>query len=137
MNRAIKFRGKDINTGEWLYGNLIQRIGRYPGIMFSYEHNGKIHYSEQPVDPDTVGQSTGVYDKNGDEIYEGDIVRIKAFMGAVTWNPFATYFYINLDGKTPNINTMYTPLGEMWKFHRQGLIIIGNVTDNPDLLEKV
>ncbi len=74
MNRTIKFRGKCVDNGEWLYGNLIQRIGRFPGIVFDYEHGGKIHYAEQPVDPDTIGQFTGLLDRTGKEIYEGDVL---------------------------------------------------------------
>lgn len=73
MNREIKFRGKRINTGEWVYGSLQQwRDGEcsisveQKGIMFRYE--------EYDVCPDTVGQYTGLKDRNGQEIYEGDIV---------------------------------------------------------------
>ncbi len=137
MNRTIKFRGKSVDNGEWLYGNLIQRIGRFPGIMFDYEHGGKICYAEQPVDPDTIGQFTGLLDRVGAPVYEGDIVRITSLTGVVTWNPFATCFYIDTEGKTPNMNTTHTPLGDMWKSHRQELIIVGNATDNPELTEKV
>ena len=68
MKREIKFRGKRIDNGEWVYGYLwLNRRGQH----FIDDANGKGY----EVDPETVGQLTGLKDKNGlKEIYEGDIV---------------------------------------------------------------
>jgi uncharacterized phage protein (TIGR01671 family) len=69
MNREIKFRGKRIDNGEWVYGQTIyQNDGRNCMIYYLDGFNAK--YID--INPNTLGQFTGLTDKNGKDIYEGD-----------------------------------------------------------------
>lgn len=102
--REIKFRGKSLQTGEWFYGNLwdLDTKGR--------THIGTIQKSCLCVDPETVGQFTGVYDKNNNELYEHDLVKLNGTLYEVVYNDHIGAFVL-LEVFTQKVNNM--PIGQM------------------------
>ena len=121
--RAIKFRGKSILTDEWFYGDLVHSAdNKRFGILV----NDKYSYDECEVVPDTVGQFTGLYDCNGKEIFEGDILDFNGLTVEVRFVRGVFAFLANgyLDD-------------ELYGDCRTDLFakVIGNVHDNPELLK--
>jgi uncharacterized phage protein (TIGR01671 family) len=123
MNREIKFRGITNdgrnNPEKWVYGQLVQfKEGAYIfRDMDDYEN-----VSEYMVDSKTVGQYTGLKDKNGKEIYEGDI-----FLCNEKTKMYVMYYPPSF--VLTNNNDHIIPFA-LYK----SIEVIGNIYDNPDLL---
>lgn len=138
--RTIKFRGKHL-CGQWYYGNLIIRETdspvpetpcSYKCVLIGDVEDG----SEEEVEENTVGQFTGLTDKNGKEIYEGDFVKTKGGLGGVVlWNSRG-YFYIKDDNYFDDEEPDLSPLGSLLCCKRKRLEIIGNIHDNPELMKE-
>lgn len=126
MSREIKFRGKQIDNGEWVYGFLADED--YINDIDS------IDLSSIEVDIDTVGQFTGLFDKNGKEIYEGDILHTITF----GFNPeeyTAIILYRNCSFQLSNgRNLFYFGQSDLTKM--DDTIVIGNIYDNPELIKE-
>lgn len=134
MNRQIKFRGKRIDNGEWVYGDLHTH-----DCTEIIVHDGYRAESYYPVATETVGQFTGLNDKNGNEIYEGDILHVKVnypkeikeYDGIVEYDDLNPCFVINkIKGDSYDIKEY-----DFIKCNLTTLTIIGNRFDNPELLK--
>lgn len=125
--RETKFRGKRKDNGEWVYGYYYELDCRSAGKKYiAYSIYQRDHQSFKVI-PETVGQFTGLLDKNGKEIYAGDILDY--------YNPMHPHYSSPLNRKTvkwrSDKNTgvgFNIAIGTNYK-------IIGNITDNPDLLK--
>ena len=125
--RKIKFRGKQPDNGEWIYGYYIGDCGdgmheictETDGIMLD-------------VDPETVGELTGLLDKNGKEIYEGDVIKM-------TWyNSYGTQKECIGEVKYDQTDCRFIIGARKWlRAYGSHLEVIGNIHDNQELLEGV
>lgn len=133
--REIKFRGKDLETGEWVYGSLFQSLEQYPAIAKPKPTaDGKLFYCLTVVDADTVGQYTGRNDRNGKEIYEGDIA-LMDYSDFNTGKDGQTYAVVRwIDDRAAFVwDAGLNYYADMRNADNVG--ICGNIHDNPELLE--
>ena len=135
--REILFRGKQEEyPGEWIEGMFT--IGKFAGKEYHAIERRERHiitydyeWTMQPykVIPDTIGQYTGLTDKNGNKIFEGDICRHYGnYAGKNIYAPVVFelgMFYLKYDKKAG------MPLGDMC----ERVEVVGNIYDNPDLLK--
>lgn len=127
LTTGIRFRGKCKETDVWVYGHLFSDEGKAYIIDTMSEDTQAKEYSE--VYPETVGQHTGVYDKKGVGIYEGDIVTLE--LPAMFEGEGTRGVVRKLEGAyvLDNGSTADYLFSELAVIH-----IIGNIHDNPELL---
>ncbi|HEM0436283.1 TPA: hypothetical protein U0T29_001364 [Listeria monocytogenes] len=145
--REIEFRGKRIDNGEWVYGNLMQ-FEDSATFIFADERKGAstltyAHFiinNMHAIDEKTIGQYTVLKDKKGKKIFEGDIVAFSEDDFHV-FNSQVEYFsedgYPAFDIKVPS--TYYFDSNVFSEVSMSGLYeieVIGNIHENPELLEE-
>ena len=129
--RDIKFRGKYDFGKRWLYGDL-RHIGNIVCIYSGTEAN-----VGSTVDPATVGQFTGLKDAKGKEIYEGDILlyRLPENMIALNNSDKSVVFYGHGMFLVSHGKIEFS-VNQVLGVHDDDAVVIGNVHDNPELLEE-
>ena len=125
--RTIKFRGKIKVTGKWMYGDITR--------LYEDEFM-QIDISDWDVFPETIGQFTGIVDRNGVEIYEGDIIQTydskgKPILHEVYYLENEARFATKLIGYE-NLNE--GSLTQKW-INELDFEVIGNIFDNRELLQ--
>lgn len=148
MSREILFRGKRVDNGEWVYGYLFDdgyqnprhvfvgglMIDEYKGTACDeWDINGIDFYD---VNPNTICQYTGLTDKNGKKIFEGDIVRCGEICGEVKFGLYESNWQIGKYNQGffvtfPKEYFLRKELG----YYENKVVVIGNIYDSPKLLE--
>jgi len=104
MNRLSKFRGKCTKSGDWVYGDLIHGVGHKSGNIYILPRvinlAGVKHCD--PLDgvkviPETVGQFTSLFDKNGVEVFEGDIICHNDKRFVCAWSKVCGYCFVEMN----------------------------------------
>lgn len=142
MKREILFRGKRKN-GQWVYGSLVVSENIAPAIYYEVGKGLVKQLDWCYVKPDTIGQYTGLTDKEGNKIFEGDIVHLKwnwydgskvgkDYYRVVTFHEGSFCLSIEDGVHYP----VHTPICEYRNSHSiVNWVVIGNVTDNPELMK--
>lgn len=130
MNDKNLYRGKRVDNGEWVDGDLIHRQiwGRALAII-RISDDGFEHYEEYEVIPESVGQFTGLTGKNGNKIFEGDIVKVTTGIEGYKSTYHSAIQEVKYNAESG--------IAVFLPFDNSDMVeveVIGNIYDNPELL---
>lgn len=134
MKREIKFRGKN-SKGIWIYGELVHNRGKafiVPKkivVPFAPSNNDLI------VDENTVSQFTGLKDKNGKEMYEGDMFKLPIPYGSATHQVRISPHHLCVEIKNITLQNWNNLNDCWWDEFKSGIEVIGNIYDNPEFIK--
>lgn len=119
-----------VEDGVWVHGSLRCDVGKYTIFQFETE---RADYVEYEIDPTTICQCTGLTDKNGKLIWENDVANCltEDCCGYIGWNESEAGFYFNVlleDGRFEE---------EHIYDYQDGIEVIGNIFDNPELIKEI
>ena len=129
--REILFRGKRVSNGEWVEGSLIKaKAENNKDVLYLIAPFTMSAFDVEEVIPETVGEYTGLTDKNGTKIFEGDVVKIGSEI--IKWKCYhkvvfeeGQWFYLHEEISTKSY---------MGAWGSSCVEVIGNIHDNPELL---
>ncbi len=140
----ILFRGKRIDNGDWVYGYLvelgkesfsdIERYGICNKAIPIFGRNVFYNLKIDEVIPETVGQYTGLTDKNDTKIFDGDILEFSDRLVTVFWHKNIGCWDCDFLKFTNKENGREDMSPCHWRYRAK---VIGNIHDNPELLDRV
>ena len=159
--REILYKAKRIDNGEWVYGSYLYTfcedkncpiVGIQGEKHWIVEENGNIFW----IDEDTICQFTGMYDMNGEEIWENDIIKLHQFLFdgseyekeiliSIEYMSEMMCFVANLieakeikrymGYEDEDTEKVVVPFNDFYGLHEESFEVIGNIFDNAELLE--
>lgn len=133
--REVLFRGKKNDTGEWINGDFAKS-----SLMPEYKFIENDH-DKDLVFPKSIGQFTGLFDKKGIKIFEGDILKSDLqskgyFVVTFEHGSFCTYWTGDYGPATPMAWTFDEGFTEPFQYFTKYGTVVGNIHDNPELIQK-
>ena len=125
------FRGKRLCNNEWVIGDLSMPNNVTPFILPRSLVDCDFVISEHRIDINTIGQSTGLHDKDGVLIFEGDIITDGNIKYIIKYSETASGFLADEISPEGLLRSLWHLVME----HNEGLKVVGNIYDNPELLE--